>query len=30
VEPIEGASHFLADQRPDPVADRILAFFGAS
>ena len=30
VGPIEGASHFLADQRPDPVADRILAFFGAS
>jgi pimeloyl-ACP methyl ester carboxylesterase len=30
VEPIEAASHFLADQRPDPVADRILAFFGAS
>ena len=28
VEPIEGAAHFLADQRPDPVADRLLAFFG--
>jgi pimeloyl-ACP methyl ester carboxylesterase len=30
VEPIEGAGHFLADERPDAVADRILAFFGAS
>jgi pimeloyl-ACP methyl ester carboxylesterase len=30
VEPIEGAAHFLADERPDAVADRILAFFGAS
>ncbi len=27
VEPIEEAGHFLADERPDPVADRILAFF---
>ncbi len=30
VEPIEGAAHFLVDERPDAVADRILAFFGAS
>jgi len=30
VEPIEGASHFLADQQPDLVADRILRFFGCS
>jgi pimeloyl-ACP methyl ester carboxylesterase len=27
VEPIEGAAHFMADERPDAVADRILAFF---
>ena len=27
VEPIEGAGHFMADERPDAVADRILAFF---
>jgi pimeloyl-ACP methyl ester carboxylesterase len=27
VEPIEGAAHFLADERPDAVADRVLAFF---
>ena len=27
VEPIEGAAHFLVDERPDAVADRILAFF---
>jgi pimeloyl-ACP methyl ester carboxylesterase len=27
VEPIEGAAHFLADERPDAVADRILTFF---
>ena len=27
VEPIEEAGHFLADERPDLVADRILAFF---
>jgi pimeloyl-ACP methyl ester carboxylesterase len=30
VEPIEGAAHFVADQRPDPVADRILAFFATA
>ena len=30
VEPIEGAAHYLADERPDRVADRILAFFGTS
>jgi pimeloyl-ACP methyl ester carboxylesterase len=30
VEPIEGAAHFLADQEPDAVADRILAFFARS
>ena len=27
VEPVEEAGHFLADERPGPVADRILAFF---
>ncbi len=27
VEPIERAAHFLADERPDAVADQILAFF---
>jgi len=29
VQPIDGAAHFLADQRPDPVAEHILAFFGS-
>jgi pimeloyl-ACP methyl ester carboxylesterase len=30
VELVEGCGHFIADEAPDLVADRALAFFSAS
>ena len=28
IEEVEGASHFIADEKPDVVIDRALDFFG--